>query len=54
MKRITKIKFNHEQSASLYAIAVFVVILLFVTFVNQFTFVNIESGWNYCLLSNIN
>ena len=33
-KEKTKIKFNHEQSASLYAIAFFVLMIVVLTFVN--------------------
>jgi len=34
MKRITKIKFNHEQIASISAIVVIAIIGIIVTFVN--------------------
>ena len=45
-KKTSKIKFNDDKIASISAIAFLAVILVIITFVNQFTFVNIEKWRN--------
>ena len=46
-----KIKFNHDQIASISAIAVIAIIGILVTFVNQFTIVNQFTNVNYSIFN---